>query len=412
MSYYPNTNNPAQPPVIPGSTNYDSNYSTILKANTVITNSITDGVATLQGGFLTGLQLPQNAQDAVPKSYIRGTIPGGLAKSIQYNDNDVFTGSNNLIYNGTASIGTVILTGIFTDGILDVNAGYINNIVETNGQTSITSKRYVDFAKNRNYFDSLDVSSNSTYSASNIINGTLLRDTLSNVVDSLPTAQNIISYVNNIYESSGTNGIMAINGLYYNFTLINQSSDSVITLASNTGTSIFSTESVFSMRIPPSYVLNATVYLKNVSVPEVIVYINNINWSTVYLRNFFSSTGFNTFLPFKIGNNLLFPGPTSYATTGTTSVTFALADVNLGIIIRDPPAVSQDLFGDLRTSGSFVVQNVSAHLITINPLNCIGSWTFNPTHSVLIDTNKSAYMWLGYENSINYLNVLGISTLT
>lgn len=412
MSYYPNTNNQAQSPVIPGSTNYDSNYSTVLKTSTVRTNSISDGVATLQGGYLTGLQLPVSAQDAVPKSYIRGTVPGGLAKSIQYNNNGLFTGSNNLIYNGNPSIGTVVFSGIFTDGILDINAGYINSIVETNGAASITSRRYVDFLKNRNYTSSLDVSSNRMYTAINVINGTLLRSTLSNIIDTLPTAENIVKYINNIYQTVGTDGLMATAGLYYNFTLINQSSTSTITLVSNTGTDIFTTDTVFSVRVPPSYILNATVYIKNTSIPEVIFYIDNINWSTVYLYNFFTNTGFDTFLPYKIGNNILVPGPSSYVPSTSTAASFSLADVNLGIITRDPSNPSQDFFNDLRTSGSFVIQNISANLITINPLNCVGSWIFNPTNSVLIDSNQSTYLWLGYENSINYLNVLGISDIS
>ena len=119
-----------QPPKIPANTNYDSNYSEILKSDSIKSTSITDGVATLRGGFLSGLQLPEQEMDAVPKSYIRGSVPSGPLKSIQYNKNNLFTGSADLKYIGGISVGSLSIGVPFTDGYLTIDDSYINNIVE------------------------------------------------------------------------------------------------------------------------------------------------------------------------------------------------------------------------------------------------------------------------------------------
>jgi hypothetical protein len=414
MSYF-NLNNLADAPLIPANTNYDTNYSGNLRVTSVRCSSFTDGVATLSNGFFSGISDPVNAQDAVPKSYIVGAVPGGTARTIQYNNNGLFGGSNNLTYvsdpGGTS--GTVSLTGSFTDGYLVMTGGYLSGITESSNSSSAITRRYCDFL-NRNNVTSVTSTRvvATTYGPSSIINGTIIRSSTVNNTDTLPTANSIISYLNNQSDLTVTSGSLATANLYYTFSMINQGS-TYISINSNTGLTMNNTSVISSVAVPPGYTLNATVWVNSVSPANVVVDITAINCNTVYMSNTFTPSGFSTFLPYSVGNNLLVPGPVNGTSNTVSNYTYTKSDVQKGIIVRDPSGMSVDAFEDLRINTSLVIQNVSTtSSITISASDCTGSWTFIPTGSLLIAESKSTILYFYNTGTNNYLNIMGSTTMT
>ncbi len=401
-------------PTIPANTNYDSNYSGTLKTSSIDTQIFTDGVATLQGGFLTGIVNPTDDQDAVPKSYIIGSVPGGPSKSIQYNKDGVFTGSANFRYLGGSTGGTVSIPDVtFRDDYLSITGGLIRNLQESSNSSYAITRRYCDLLKNNNKATVIDSVAGDTYSAEDVINGTILRINYSTTVDLLPSANSIIDFLNNQANDSLTTGSMATTGLYYQFTLMNQGSNNIV-LFGNTGTSLYSqnaNSTISSFIVPRDYILRATVYIVDVLSPSVRVYIDSVSWSVVYISNFFGQTGFNTFLPYYIQDNLLVPGPTGYSPDTTTTMSYSLADIKKGIYFRDPTAAAVDTFDDVLVNTSFIIQNISAFSVTIDAANCTGTWTFYPVGTLTIGAGKSVYLWINTDNSTNVLNVMSVSDM-
>jgi hypothetical protein len=401
-------------PTIPANTNYDSNYSGLLQTDSIRTQILTDGIATLQGGFLTGIINPIDDQDAIPKSYIIGSVPGGPPKSIQYNKDGVFSGSANFRYLGGNTGGTVSIPNvIFRDDYLSINGGLINNLQESSNGSYAVTRRYCDFLKNNNTVTTTDSVSGQTYDPSEILNSTLIRVNYSTTVDLLPSADSIVSFLNNQANESLTTGSMATSGLFYNFTLINQGSNNVV-MFGNTGTFLYSSSAnstISSIIVPRDYILRATVYIVDTVSPLVRVYIDSLCWSVLYISNFFGTTGFNTFLPYYARDNIIIPGPIGYTPDTTTAVTYSLATVKQGIIFRDPTAAAIDIFDNILINTSFVIQNISAFSVSIDSANCTGTWTFNPSGILTISSGKSAYLWLNADFGTNILNVLSISDM-
>jgi hypothetical protein len=428
-------NNLARAPTIPANTNFDNNYSYILRANNIQMTTLTDGIATLSGGYLTGIQLPTEPQDAVPKSYVISSNPAGSAKDIQYNDNGVFAGSDNFQYLGSNSVGTLSIPTVeFTDGTLQINGSYITGLQESSRSSSAITKRYCDFAQNRNYITTISSVSGQTYSAISVVNGTIIRmnSSSSSSQDYLPTATNIVNFINNQTDITGyavgltsgsTTGSIGVSGLFYNFSVINESNNNLV-LFPNTGTTIISNGSVVNVVVPPYYVLCAYLYIADItamSSPSVILYVNSIQWSVVYKSttfqtNFFSDTGYTTGLPYYIKNNLFMPAPTNgyYIITGS-AYTYSSTDVNKGIAFRDPTTHASDSFLNILTNGSFIIQNLSTtYNLSIKTTDCTGSWiifTSSEQTSLSISTAKSSYMWLNNNSSTNTLNVIGTADL-
>jgi len=374
----------AAPPTIPPSTDYDSLSTNILKASKIQADLITDNYATLSGGTLTGIVNPVDPQDAVPKSYVTGSIPGGPINSIQYNNNGVFDGSANLLYIGAYSSGAVSLgpTTTLSDNYLNITVNTINNVNEPVNDTDVATKQYIDLIKSFTTVNSISTIASTTYSSTSVISGIILRTNLTTVSDLLPTASDIISQLTNYNVGTG-----------FKFQ-INNTGTSVINVLPSTGITMSNAVSLY-----PDYIMACTGVITGPS--TVYLNVDNICWSVIYVSNFFNETGFTTYLPYKINGNIFIPGPTAYTEVTTNGYTYTLNDVNKGILTRKPTADSTDLMASFSTNQSFVIQNVSAFTITIQSTG----WTFSPSGSIVIAPNKCLYCWI-YQG--NYLFIIGI----
>jgi len=138
MSNYPTAN----PPSIPDSTNFDTNYTRLFEAGL-----ITDGFATLTAGTLSNLNNPVNPQDAATKSFVEastGSAPGGIEGSIQfYSTSDTFAGMTNPTYlNWDAETLTfttvlVISQSINNSGPFTTENAVVNEILTVSGEISM-----------------------------------------------------------------------------------------------------------------------------------------------------------------------------------------------------------------------------------------------------------------------------------
>jgi hypothetical protein len=407
-------NNLAQSPLIPSNSNYDTSYTQTLKVNHLEAHSLYNGIISIGSGHISGVGLPTDPSDAITLEYIQGISPAGPSGAIQYNDHNIFGGSATLVYTGVSTIGTLSLnyglhsgsstsTGTFTDGFMTMNDTHISNVVTSPVGTNATTKKYVDFIMNRNNVSTISSNNDSTYTAANVLNGTIIRSLVNHHSDTLPTAQDMVNYIST-YFGTDTINTMATAGIAYTCQIINEGTDYVnvlpnssVTFDSNVGTSI---------TIYPSYIASLTIVLTSVTTPAATVYLNSLNPGVVYVSSLFSSAGMNTTVPFAVNNNLLFPGPTT--TTGSTSTAYKylLSDVNKSIIIRKPTGDAIDTFDNIQFTGSFVIQNHSAFNITLSDTSSIGSWVFTPTGSYLIATGHSVMGLLNYDSTNNYFTVI------
>ena len=102
------------PPLLNSTGKLDTHEIRLMKSTVLNSTIISDKVATLTGGRLSGLSNPNSNQDAATKNYIDNLITD-LEDSVQFNDNGSFNGSSNLLYDSNVKLLTV--NGTITDGI-------------------------------------------------------------------------------------------------------------------------------------------------------------------------------------------------------------------------------------------------------------------------------------------------------
>lgn len=131
----------------------------VVQSTTVRSEIISDGIVTLQNGSISGLLPPLNNSDATNKAYVDsviGSAAQGINRSIQFNNNNAFGGSSNLLWTSdnilfvTGSIisttnSTVYLSATQLNiGTLQATSGLITGLALPTNPTDAASKQYVD----------------------------------------------------------------------------------------------------------------------------------------------------------------------------------------------------------------------------------------------------------------------------
>lgn len=382
----------AVPPLIPNSTNFETNYSVVLECNQITTLLATDGICTIADGTITNLVEPANAQGAIPYNYLLNSSPGGPVNSIQYNNSGSFEGSTDLLYIGSSSVGCVYMgssanlvitttapnvvlnTGSTVGNIVTITGSNINNLNNPVNALDIVTRNYVDFFKN--YLNVNTISAvTGTYSASSMVNGLVVHTGLATT--------GIFSTANALSES-----------LYSKFYVLNNS-DYNIVLSPGPGAVFVPSNQII---IYPGYILNCTLMSQ-------YVIINSNTWTVNYISNLLDTTAFNTQVPYKVTSNLFLPGPTSYSTSTSVNYTYSVSDVNLGLIVRNPTGNSVDTFVSTGIGNqSFIIQNISSYTIT---LSVPTGWTFLPSSSVVISGSHVLYCSI-YGTIVNIITIYAI----
>lgn len=430
-----NVNKSNIPPLIPASTNFTTNYSNILQTEqVVVTDKLTDGTAILSGGTLTNLVNGSENQDAINKSYISGTsFPGGAIDNIQFNDGGVFGGTNALSWNPTGPSPTFTVSGKIQDSTgAFLSGGFASNLLVPINDQDIATKSYVDSFSNTTNSSSIALDTDTTYTAAQMFNGAIKRDTATSVFettvnDTTATASQIIAY--------GNLGV----GSVFRFILINDIIDPVLYVPPT----VFNIASQFKINVLPGtgitfdipndpvlnrrYIMDCVAIVDNIGfgtesirfiinsladpamLPTTFFVDPNITEGSIYAKPYVYST--KTEFPLKIQKNLLFP--TSSAVNTDVPYTYDVADMKNSIIIRNPGADSADTLFDSTVNfqmGStiFIIQNISSFTITLTP----GVSWIGPV-STVIGPNLTAYLAIeqhvfgGDSDVMNFL-VLGI----
>lgn len=241
------------PPLIPGSTNFDTYEVKIMKTNALLADIITNGTITLENGRLTGLTEPVNNQDAANKQYIDGFL-SNIETAVQFNDNGIFGSSLDFTFDDSTKI--VTIDGIITDGTASLTDGILSNIVDPpiggiNAQIAIP-KKYVDQFDKIVTSKTIVAATDITYSGQEIVNGIIYRNPvnlglISPYSDYMPTASDIIANMTGKSASFYIKNITNDNNVFIN-------------LKENTGVSFMkNSENPSSITIPKDYVLSGKI---------------------------------------------------------------------------------------------------------------------------------------------------------
>jgi len=271
-------------PLIPSSTNFLSNFTRILKVSESLEgtlfsspNPTTPNINTeLSGGILSNLNNPildsQGATYAYATMYGGAGNPGGPLKSIQFNNNNSFGGSNYLTFDKTTN---TLMANNISNGTVTIGSGTISGLSNPTTNQEAATKNYVD-----NY-TSLTITTNNTvgattYLAADMINGIIYRNTQTNGIttDILPTAAQIIAASN---ASVGTT-------LFFSIKNINSDYANIITFIPGTGITVGNYQNIFS-----GYQYNAIIIITSVTLgsealtiyPTSNAITNTTNWDIV-----------------------------------------------------------------------------------------------------------------------------------
>jgi hypothetical protein len=262
-----------KPPLLyPDATNIDQRIS-LMKINKLMSPIITDGVAKLQNGSLSGLIDPVTASDCANLHYLQSSVPiaAGPNNSIQYNNNGLFAGSSNLTFTNGLTTTAIEVSSTTSSNVL-INSGTISGLTTSSTDpTSAATKEYVDDTLTGLNQSTVIVNSSITYSANQMINGIIYRDPVSVSVsntkfDTTASALSIISQFND--QSIGNSA---------KFYLKNISSSSDVYIYLVPGSSVTFNNGLPGLIIPQNYILKGLLIIQSNN--SILLYVQSIEYS-------------------------------------------------------------------------------------------------------------------------------------
>ena len=157
--------NTVKGPLIQSNINNDNNTTRIMEVDTLYSAIISDGIASIENGYISNLINPTANNEIATKYYVDHSGGGGGAagpnNSIQYNNGTTFAGSANLtLTNPTSSLATLNINGTLTNGTMVLAGSQISGLTNpTTGQQAAT-KNYVDESLNKLGTASIDLQQN------------------------------------------------------------------------------------------------------------------------------------------------------------------------------------------------------------------------------------------------------------
>jgi len=194
--------------------NNDNNTTDVMKVDTLYSNIITDGIATIENGFISNLIEPTNDNQIATKFYVDNSGGGGGAtgpvNSLQYNVGGVFAGSANLtLSNIGLPNATMNLNGTLTNGTLTMSGSQISGLVNPTNPQEAANKNYVDSSLNSLGVITINIGLPTTYTPAQIYNNIINFTNNNNfflicAADSLPTGPDMSAYLGSEFQLGKT----------------------------------------------------------------------------------------------------------------------------------------------------------------------------------------------------------------
>jgi hypothetical protein len=397
-----------------------------MKTGFIITESLTDGFATLSGGHLSNLYEPINDSDCATKYYVDNYIdPTDVSlplDSIQINTGTNFIGVNALKFvNG--AVPTLFVYNKINNGSISITDNNIYgalNPVEESGLCTY------------NYFTNTNIKivNYNTTNQSNSLTGaqiinTYLNRTITNsnniIQDILPTDISIFNSYNSSTSASTSSSFSFV--FIYNFI---GPSEKVLLFGNIIpyGNFLYSNEALPVITVPKNTLvfLNATYkdgittyYIKNNQNLYSNPRINNIGLST------FNFTSYANDLNIKLNATFMIWPMIPTEIDSDTSHTYTYSNIKNKLIIRTGLTTDTtdtfDVLSIFTSSGAFslgsgqikfVVQNISTYNIQIGPDVTPTGWSYDTSFNRTIGPNMNGFFYINYTGTTLYLYTIGI----
>jgi hypothetical protein len=140
-------------PLIQPNVNNDNNTTRIMEVDTLYSNTITDGIATIEDGYISNLINPTAGNEIATKFYVDNSGGGsgaiGPNTSIQYNSAGSFAGSANLtLTNPNSPLATLNINGDLTNGTMTLSGTQFSGLDNPTNPQEAATKNYVDQSVN------------------------------------------------------------------------------------------------------------------------------------------------------------------------------------------------------------------------------------------------------------------------
>jgi hypothetical protein len=400
------------------STNLDTNYSRIIKVNNTISDSITDGIATIGDNTVSNLYDPVYSNDAATKNYVDNFVdPGGVSlplNSIQINTGTTFIGVDSLTF--TSSSGLNIYNK-FSNGTITITDNVVSGVSDPIDQTGAVTYNYLN--KNNISLVTFSTTNNSnSLTTGQVINKYLVREITSSstiIQDLLPTAATVISFL-----GSGTIDYNSFDFYYYfkgpatsvllfgnvipmgNFNNLN---NPVQVLTVPSGTLVHLVGTVIDSDIV-YYVRNSqNIY----SEPR----ITDIGITTNYFNSNHNDSTLASFIIYPVIKTII---------DSNTAHTYTYTNVMNKLILRsgltsNTTDTFQALSGFTTNSAwslgtgqiKFVIQNLSNFDLSIGDNSSVPTgWSWNTNFTRTIPSGHNGLFYINYNGSVLYLYCIGI----
>ncbi len=142
--------NTVRGPLIQSNVSNDNNTTRIMKVDTLYATTISDGIATIENGYISDLIEPTSDNEIATKYYVDNVGGGGggasgPVNSVQYNNAGSFAGSANLtLTNPTSSLATLNINGTLTNGTMALSGSQFSGLENPTTSQEAATKYYVD----------------------------------------------------------------------------------------------------------------------------------------------------------------------------------------------------------------------------------------------------------------------------
>ncbi len=280
----------AIPPLNYPSTNYYIQEINLFRGQTVLADIISDGVASLQNGRLSGLIDPVTGHDAGTLGYLIESSPiaVGPEGAVQYIEDHSLQGTSNFTFDDS-----FLQADIITNGTVVISGGMITGLTTTSSDLDTTAgtKQYTD-ETTQLLETTLSINSSITYTGNQMVNGIILRDPVTESLtntkfDTTASASSIISSFDN--DSIGNSA---------RFYIKNISTDPDVFVYLRPGTNVSFNDPIGDgVVIPQNYLLSAKLIIQSGS--TILFYIESIEYSGSEL-NVKNSVSTNNLIPYDL----------------------------------------------------------------------------------------------------------------